>query len=186
MPSQTETYDSLAELRSHLSHQRLRLVFDHWISIRGNLLSPRRRDLDEASIVSALPYVYINQFIASIDDYRVRLLGTAYYDFYGSDVTGKLMSEIFRPSIWRELKAQHDRVRRSCMPSYCEILAPNRYGNQVLYQRLLMPLSDDDGVVDRLFGVGVFERPDYRQVETPFTKLSERHAELTYHNVEFA
>ncbi len=156
-PDAIGTYASLDELAAHLAEPRLQSVLGHWRAACGDRRMPAQRDIDPAAMVKALPYIFINEPVGDGDDYRVRLVGSAFEEIFGRDITGRTLSDICLPSVWRDMMAEYDAVRRTCRPGFSQILMPQWIGLTVFYRRLLLPLSDDDGTVNRLLGVAVFD-----------------------------
>lgn len=156
-PDAIGTYASLDELAAHLAEPRLQSVLGHWRAACGDRRMPAQRDIDPAAMVKALPYVFIAEPLDAGDDYRVRLVGSAFEEIYGRDVTGRCLSEILPPDVWCDMKAEYAEVCRTGQPSYTQTLMPQWIGLTVFYRRLLLPLSDDDGTVNRLLGVAVFD-----------------------------
>jgi hypothetical protein len=59
------------------------------------------RDIPSRAIAAVLRNLMVCEPIAEFSDFRIRHAGTAYIAHYGYDVTGKLMSELFEPDIFK-------------------------------------------------------------------------------------
>jgi len=73
-------------------------------------------------VAAILRNLMVCEPIADFSDFRIRHAGTAYIAHYGGDVTGKLMSEIYEPDVFKHNCACAAEVIRSGRP---EVLDAN-------------------------------------------------------------
>jgi hypothetical protein len=59
------------------------------------------RDIPSRPIAAILRNLMVCEPIAEFSDFRIRHAGTAYIAHYGYDITGKLMSELYEPDIFK-------------------------------------------------------------------------------------
>lgn len=79
-------------------------LFAYWNSLRRGLGLPARRDVDPGHLKRHLPTVSLVDVVrGESPDYRFRLAGTALYNVYGREVTGRGMAEVYGSSVdyWR-------------------------------------------------------------------------------------
>ena len=80
------------------------------------------RDIPSRPIAGILRNLMLCEPIAEFSDFRIRHAGTAYIAHYGHDVTGKLMSDLFDPDIFKHNCTCAAAVIRSGQP---EVLDAN-------------------------------------------------------------
>jgi len=139
-----------------VEQSRLKLVLEHWNTLRGTRPMPSRRDIDAVALKGALGIVMIARYDAGADDFRFSLFGTEIAQAQRTDYTGKLASEL-RPQAFGELIAGNYRqVRQTGRPYYGRMsLALSR--EVVSYHRLVLPLGDD-GRVDAVLVASEHEK----------------------------
>ncbi|MFC3070976.1 motility/cell cycle regulatory protein MopJ [Phenylobacterium soli] len=84
-------------------------LFAYWASRRKGAMLPGRRDLSPGDIKRLLPTVSLIDVLREPLDFRVRLAGTALYDVYGREITGRRLAEIYNSSAadyWRSELSQ--------------------------------------------------------------------------------
>jgi len=96
-PENRHAYASVAEARHPHS---IRLV-EFWREGEKDGGLVVGRDIPSRPIAALLRHLIVYEPVADCSDFRIRHAGTAYITHYGFDVTGKLMSELFEPDIFR-------------------------------------------------------------------------------------
>ena len=132
-------------------------ALDYWDSKRAGRRMPARRDIEPTEIVGLLPYVVLIDVERDPLDFRYRLVGTGVAARFGRDHTGARFSSLMQQNKESEAWSAAARILEEKRPivsriSYIGINRWTRY-----YDDLSMPLSDDDVVVNMLFGVLQFE-----------------------------
>ena len=134
----------------------LEALYEYWRGKAGNRSMPARGDLDP---VLDMPEITPHMWILDVEHdpigLRYRLVGTQIVANYGTDLTGKRLDEIDlgadRDAILREYAA----TLESKVPRYSrhqiEISETGRY---LVYERLLLPLSDDGETVNMVLAAG--------------------------------
>lgn len=80
-------------------------LFAYWNSLRRGLGLPARRDVDPGRLKRHLPTVSLVDVVheGGTPDFNFRLAGTALYNVYGREVTGRHINEVYGSSVdyWR-------------------------------------------------------------------------------------
>lgn len=134
----------------------LRPLFECWDRAREGRSMPARSDFDPITLPRALlPNMILLEVYQQPQRFCYRLMGTAVAEMLGEDWTGKYVDEL-------------GPVNKRVADQYVETVAngePMEFHNQyekydssyrrkrmMHYRRLLLPLSDDDSVVNMLMG----------------------------------
>jgi hypothetical protein len=138
---------------------KLDALHEYWLSIRAGRRMPARADVDPVQIPRHL-LANILLIEVSYDPLRFyyRVMGTAIAKMLGEDWTGKFVDEIEAAN--KNILQQYIDVAESAEPSiyfnqypkFDKLLGHNR---MLDYERLLMPLSDDDQTVHYLLGATI-------------------------------
>lgn len=148
----------------------------YWRSkCRGDRL-PSRRDIDATEI----PQMLSSIFLLDVDgaDFRFRLIGEDVVEMYGR-LKGRVLREVMSGIDLARTLFEHRRCVLAGRPIYTRHgMTVVSNGDSRLYQRLLVPLADDDGsavpAVTCLAGVMVF-RNYWQEVRMgPLTGTSTR------------
>ncbi|HZL59043.1 MAG TPA: PAS domain-containing protein [Stellaceae bacterium] len=137
----------------------LKPAYDYWRSKRGGRTIPRRRDIEPTEIPRLLPNIQITELLDGGKRIRFRLAGSAIVHAYGSELAGKHFDEIFTGE---RLKFAEENYRIMCERKR-PVLVVNRYHSardvELICNRLIMPLSDDDATVNQCLTAMSFEFP---------------------------
>jgi len=130
---------------------------DYWDSKRRGRRMPARRDIEPAEILDLLPYVVLIDVERDPIDFRYRLVGTAVAARIGHDRTGERFSALFQQSEGSEVWKTALRILEEKRPIVSRIayVGFNRWIHN--YRDISMPLSEDNDVVNMIFGVLQFE-----------------------------
>ncbi|MFZ5835784.1 MAG: PAS domain-containing protein [Pseudomonadota bacterium] len=140
----------------------LRLLHDYWQEKRGDRLMPSRSDINPVHMRDFLPHTMLLDVLCDGDDepqFRVRLAGTNIVDGYGSEVTGKLSTEL-------ALGDQAESLTEVCRysvntrkPAYLKGKFKLPDGEDyVIFERLGVPLSSDGENVNILLIAAIVQR----------------------------
>ncbi len=81
-------------------------LFAYWARLRAGPTLPSRRKLEPAAIKRLLPTVSLVEVVrGEALDYRMRLAGTALYNVYGGEITGRRLAEVYNTAAadyWRD------------------------------------------------------------------------------------
>jgi hypothetical protein len=135
----------------------LRAGYDYWRLKRAGRRMPSRRDIDPTEIPRLLPNVMIVEMLDEGTRYRFRLAGSAITAAFGRPITGGFVHDLaqgryrsFIEGLYRDIY-----LNRRCILS--ESPYDNVRGSAATAKRLMMPLSDDDAIVNQVLAVQTFE-----------------------------
>jgi hypothetical protein len=134
-------------------------ALEYWESKCGDRAMPRRKDIEPGDMRYLLPHIQITELVDDGKRVRYRLIGTAIVDAYGADFTGKYFDEVITPG---RLRIVEENYRAMC----CErrpLFVYHHYRStkcaELVCARLMMPLSEDDIVVNQCLTAMSFHHP---------------------------
>lgn len=157
VPDSSRRLSSIDECRPEL-----RKLHDLWSRLRGERRMPSRAEFDPADARSVLRHLMLIDVFADAPPerrFRVRLHGTAQADYLGTDWTGYFIHERTDRAAADRLCAVGDHVVASRTPwmstgqVYFTAKRPLSH-----FESVLLPLSDDDDVVNVILGLTIFFR----------------------------
>ena len=130
---------------------------DYWDSKRAGRRMPARRDIEPTEILDLLPYVVLIDVEREPLDFRYRLVGTAVAARFGHDRTGERFSALLPPAEGGEVWKTAVRILEEKRPivSHIPYVGFHRWVQN--YRDISMPLSENNEVVNMIFGVLQFE-----------------------------
>ncbi|MGP1397760.1 MAG: PAS domain-containing protein [Inquilinaceae bacterium] len=136
------------EIRTDLARSLLR----YWEQKRGDRPMPARKDIDPTELVSLLPRLKLVDVEHNPRRYRFRLVGTELVTVYGRDYTNMYLDQLDVDAHFREINRDYDTAVESMGP-VCNIFdyVMDR-GKHRRFERLLLPLSDNQTTVTMLLG----------------------------------
>ncbi len=149
----------LEALLADLGSNPLQALAVHWLSLFHSFgRIPQRSEIDPLQFPSLLRYVWL--FSAEADgDFRVRLCGEAFSDWYGFNPKGKTFKEICLPAVLPILQSFARQVvdtpcvvlhqAESIMPDWLEPAGFTRIG---------FPIADSSGAIRYLAGATKFDK----------------------------
>ena len=128
----------------------LMLIGKHFENLSAGALMPRRRGFRPAAVSRMLGKIYLIDVLDGGTDYRFRLFGTFWEKLYGFDITDQKLSELESAGHLTTLRGDYDTVVSTRKPLFHagKLVWPG--GKSVRYERLLVPLSDDDEGVSQI------------------------------------
>lgn len=136
-----------------LRSEPTRHLLAHWSSLADGSRLPSFRQIDPLDLRPALGYVMLLDVVADGNDFRYRLYGSTISSVSGFDMTGKLVSELPASAYVREFSIAVGRAAaRRRRPIYT-VRRPVGAQDTSLWERLVLPLVDDDDQVVRLLVV---------------------------------
>jgi hypothetical protein len=142
-----------------IKHPKLQLLYEYWLSKRGDRPMPARADLDPIDIRFAIGDVILADVLDEVPPrFRIRLHGTNLSERTNFDLTGKMLDEMPAPE-FRELSHRSFRkVVRTREPLHA--LADRALdGRMQRYEAVVLPLSADGERVDRLLIGMIYDPP---------------------------
>lgn len=124
---------------------RLRLLLDHWMTIRRGRPLPSRRDIDPIALAPVLPIVWLCDYDRAADRFRIRLAGEEVQEAYVGRLAGRCLDELFPAPAYDALRAHLRRViERPCILHARGTIQGLR-GTGGTGERLVLPLAADGG-----------------------------------------
>jgi len=127
-------------------------LFLYWASLRRGLKLPSRRDLDPAAMKRFLPTVSLIDVLAQAREYRMRLAGTALWDVYGGEITGRRLGEIYNTAAADYWRAELGRVVAEGRPAAGVHNLAWRGASHLSLLWMRLPLASDGEAVDMILG----------------------------------
>lgn len=127
----------------------LRLMYDHWLELRGERPMPARADFDPAEVpLRILPNIMMVDVRYEPLAFTYRVWGTGVADLHGVDLTGASVMQVrpraFAEMVWR----QYVEVAESKAPGLYLHKVPTKDGLLRAHAILRLPFSSDGKVVD--------------------------------------
>lgn len=136
--------------------RRILTFFAAWQALRGGRLVPYRRDFDPMAVASLLSSIWLYRYDSELEDFVCRLAGEDVNQAWGGSIRGLTLRQIVGQedhrvvlSRWRNIIAK---------PAIHYGAAMERLTNQELRraERLIVPLSDDNGDVNFVIGISLY------------------------------
>jgi hypothetical protein len=170
----------LEQLAIEIKSPIVRSLFDHWCAVRNGRQVPTWRDIDATCFVPALPLISVWQ-IDPDGIARGRLCGNETRYFFGHNIKGKTLEEVFPPALVQELRALLFDVVENRVIVHMRTEMPNRMLETVEYERISLPFSSDgtacDGIISVRDGVGIVPVEQYDR-DTAWTRTAENRVRL--------
>jgi hypothetical protein len=148
-----------------LDDPMLREMYEYWRGKCAGRSMPRRGDIDPAEITKLLPHMMITEMLEQGTRYRYRLAGSAVTEAFGRSLTGHYVDELMKGA-YREFVERLYRsiyLNRRCI--FSESIYSGSKNPGVTTKRLLMPLSDNDWIVNQVLVLQTFHYASHdRQV----------------------
>jgi hypothetical protein len=130
----------------------LRFALDYWFQKCAGRLAPTRADIDPIDIAPLLPRVMLVDVGTDPVDFRFRLAGTGLFKIHGAELTNKRALELEPPAYGMLIHRLFcdALVRRAPIAHRLLIECQTR---RSAYLRIILPLSEDGVVINRLLTV---------------------------------
>jgi hypothetical protein len=130
----------------------LRFALDYWFRKRAGRLAPTRADIDPIDIAPLLPRVMLVDVSTNPVDFRFRLAGTGLFKIHGAELTNKRALEL-EPPAYGALIHRHycDALERRAPIAHRLLIECQT--RRSAYLRIILPLSEDGVVINRLLTV---------------------------------
>jgi hypothetical protein len=133
-----------------MRHPNTRALFDYWLQVKGDRLTPYRSELDPRSISELLDSTFILENLDE-NNVRFRLAGTKLCDKFGMELTGMSALSPWTDSSRRELMAVLNRVVKEPCVAVISCSATVR-GQRWDAEFAFMPIRSDFGDISRILG----------------------------------
>lgn len=162
-----------------IKSQRLRVLLEHYLAVRGAKRMPARRDIDATCLAPVLSIIWVNDYEPAAGTFRYRLAGEEVNDIFGGSVAGRLLSDFvfgdrFVVTNDHFLKVMND--QQAMLASGPIYRCTDRIA---MGERLVLPLSGDGETADGLIGATArgtlvdFEEASMSQQKTVFVPVDE-------------
>ena len=133
-----------------MKHPSTRALFEYWLEIKGDRLTPYRSELDPRSISDLLDSTFILENLGE-GNVRFRLAGTKLCDRFGMELSGMSALSPWTESSRSEISAMLDRVVAE--PCVAQIsCAASVGGHRIEAEFVYMPIRSDFGDISRVLG----------------------------------
>jgi hypothetical protein len=134
-------------------HPIVRQVYEYWLAIRPAAGLPGRQHVDPGAVTPALPYLFIVDVSRDPLRFRYRLVGTAYAELMGRDLTGAYYDEV-HPGFTGEIRRQYMDAVEHRRPAYRKgrAMYVNEERRWPIVERVIAPLARNGSDVDMILG----------------------------------
>jgi hypothetical protein len=130
----------------HLAQPTLAFLKTYWDGKRGDRAMPRRADIDPLEMKEHLGWIILADVMPDLADFRYRVVGTRVTQYFGRDITGKLLSEMYEPfgqpalkmalAVYRKVARERIVLRTFGKAGWLE-------DDFIDFDQLFLPLSED-------------------------------------------
>ena len=150
-------------------------LYEYWTRLRGGETEPLRRDFDPAYLRHSLPALFMLE-CGGENDAVFRLAGTAICDAFGCELRGLSFENLWRREDRQGMASLLARVPRECDPLLLKADGPQRTGQPMPLEILLVPLRSQTGACDRILGCMTALPSAYRHWDSPIGSLELKQA----------
>jgi hypothetical protein len=134
----------------------LKTLLRYWTEKAGDRSMPSRSALDP---IIDIPHITPNIWLVDVEGepptFRFRLLGNQVIEHYGSNFTGKRLDEMDFGGRGDAIRREYQETVAARRPIYARhLIKIPETGRVLMYERLLLPLSDDGKAVNMVLGGG--------------------------------
>jgi hypothetical protein len=140
----------MSETDSEPSDPLLRQLLDYWTEKKGERIAPSRVDVDPGQLRGLLPNVFLVERVGEPTRYRYRLVGTAIVKEFGEEITGRYLDEVDFDAVTSRVLSEYDRAAEERRPIVSKWAYDKTSGRQMVYERLILPLSSDGRTIDMI------------------------------------
>jgi hypothetical protein len=127
-------------------------LFAYWAARRRGANLPARRDLHPADIKRLLPTLSLIEVARAPLEFRIRLAGTALYDVYGREITGRGLAEVYNSAAADYWRAELQKVVAEARPAVGVHSLAWRGASHLSLLWLRLPLAANGTDVDMILG----------------------------------
>jgi hypothetical protein len=124
-------------------------ILAYWRAKKGDRTFPSRADIDPLEFTRELPRVMMAEVSYEPLEFRYRVAGTGLFAMHGHELTGKLARELDPPEFGALIQQHYAEVIERRVPILHVIELTLNY-LVTSYARIILPLSSDGTVIDRL------------------------------------
>ncbi len=146
----TEFTTSLA----YISHQALNDLVRYWRQLDPAPAVPNRQQFNPVDIPHCLRHIILLDVCAGRPRYFIRLAGSAVNPVYQKPITGEYLETILSDEDRPTIMSQYDYTVARQRPTYMANTASVPSGRKLNYERVVLPLTTNGDVTDKLL-VGI-------------------------------
>ena len=128
----------------------------YWLSLCSEGSTPYRRDFKPTAIPGLLPSICLIDVLNGPRDFRFRLVGTAFRDVSGQELTGRLIGEVFPPEFRQEVFDGWNAIVENGGPNWASGRLWLKEREFLNWQGVALPLRAPSGETDQLLGAAAF------------------------------
>jgi len=128
----------------------------YWREKKGDRELPSRADIDPLEISKSLPRVMVAEVSYDPLEFRYRLAGTGLFAMHGQELTGQLARDLNPPEFGALIHSHYSEVVARRVP-ILHVIELTSDDVMTSYARIILPLSGDGKVIDRLLTVEAHE-----------------------------
>lgn len=138
-----------------LTDPRFRNLLRHWAERRQGLMA-QRSAIDPAAIRGCLPHVWLYQYLPAENDFLCTLAGEKVNEAWGHSLIGKRISQFMPPAMLARVPLLYRRMleQPALQVSRRRIVPADGVAQSA--ERLILPLSRDDGSAYGVFGLTLY------------------------------
>ena len=136
----------------HVENRTLRRLIGYWLDKRGARAMPALGSVDPVEIPWALGRIWLCDYLAESGRFRYRLAGEFVNSFWGRNIAGKHLDEVFPPDRLKSVTKKVRTVRQG--PAIVHDRVSLTLADEIAKsgERVMLPLSDDGKNVNALLG----------------------------------
>jgi len=146
-------------------------ILAYWRARKGDRAFPSRADIDPLEFTRDLPRVMMAEVTYDPLEFRYRVAGTGLFAMHGQELTGKLARELQPPEFGALIHHHYVEVIERRVPILHLIELTVNY-LATSYARIILPLSSDGAVIDRLMTCEAHENQAH-ELQTFFRQTKE-------------
>jgi len=131
-----------------LRHPQLKDLYNQWLRQCENEQLPRAADLDPGELRPWLDNLVVLDVTTDGSDFVYAYYGRSFANAFHSDTVGKSIANLPKEQA-DLLRAEYDRVVRERLPA-ARVYTADFDGEQQTWERLVLPLFDTHGEVEKL------------------------------------
>lgn len=131
-----------------LRHPQLKDLYQFWLGLCEGERLPMAADLDPADLRPWIDNLVVLDVSREGDDFIYAYYGRSFSNAFGADTVGKPISNLPAEQA-ATLKAEYDRVVKDHLPQ-ARVYTADFDGETQTWERLVLPLFDRDGAVEKL------------------------------------
>jgi hypothetical protein len=147
-----------ASLSTRLADADPRIIgfLEVWRDARAGRLVPMKRDIDPTRFPTLLPFIWLYRLEPTRGDFVCRLAGESVNDAWGRSIRGRALEEIVGEADYPTIRERWERILSVPQVQYGTALERLSAMSSHRAERLLVPLTSDDGVRDQILGISLY------------------------------